>query len=447
MSTLYLEPSSGASGDMFLGALASLADAHEELLDLPGKLHLPDGKVEIRDVIKNGIACRQVRVIDLGRENPDEASPETGHPHHEHGEERRHDHDHDHDHDQDHDEAHGPHHGHSHEHDPAHDHPHGGHRHLTDILELIDHAHISRRAKSIARDIFQLIGEAEAQVHQIPVESIHFHEISGVDSIIDIVGTAVLLDRLDVTRTYSDPICTGFGSVRTQHGLLPVPAPATAELLTGMPVYKGTEQGERLTPTGAAIIRFLDPDFNLPPLTVETIAYGPGEKDFVAANVLRASLVQADPRSQRLFVVDTNLDDSAPEALGGRFQADLLAAGAIDFHLTPVQMKKGRPGICLSVLVPEERLQPVADFILEETTTIGLRYHPVDRRILPRETFQLETEHGPVPGKTVTTPFGTRRWKFEYDALHAYSRKAGLSVEQARLELHRLREYSAHRRS
>ncbi|MEZ5277659.1 MAG: nickel pincer cofactor biosynthesis protein LarC [Opitutaceae bacterium] len=433
MSTLYLEPFSGASGDMFLGALASLTDAHDELLSLPDKLHLPDGKVEIRDVIKNGISCRQVRVIDLSQTPKSTAEDEKDHHHHQHDHGEGHSHDHDHDHEGE----RGHHHGHSHDHDHehGHSHEHGAHRHLSDILELIDHAHISKRAKTIAHDIFHLIGEAEAHIHDIPIETIHFHEISGVDSIIDIVGTAVLLDRLGVTRTYCDPICTGFGMVRTQHGILPVPAPATAELLSGMPSYKGREEGERITPTGAAIIRYLDPDFNPPALTVDTIAYGCGEKDFQSANVIRVSLVTEQPGSERLFVVETNVDDTPAEYLGDRFQADLMAAGAIDFQLAPVQMKKGRAGVCLSVLVTEEKLNVVSDFLLEETTTIGVRYHPVERRILPRRAVQIDTDHGPVPAKEVTTPSGARRWKFEYDALYEYSRKAGRSVEQARSDL------------
>jgi len=400
MSTLYLEPFSGASGDMFLSALASLADAHEELLNLPGRLHLPDGKIEIREVEKNGIACRQVKVIDLG------AASDYDH---------RHEHDH----------------PHSHDHGHSHDHHHGANRHLSDILSLIDGAHIEAGAKTVAKEIFQLIGEAESRVHDIPIEKIHFHEISGVDSIIDIVGAAVLLDRLKVTKTWCDPICVGHGKVKTQHGLLPVPAPATAELLTGLPTYKGDEAGERLTPTGAAIIRWLNPDFNPPALTIRRIAYGPGEKDFVEANVLRVSLVDDDAANDAMTVVKTNIDDSSPEYLGAAFQADLLAAGATDFTLTPATMKKGRSGLVLSVLVETDKAESVSDFILEHTTSIGVRTYPVQRRILTRQKVVIETEHGSVTAKQVTTPSGRTRVKIEYNDLLAYSRKAGLSLAEA----------------
>ncbi len=403
MSELYIEPFSGASGDMFLGALASLADAHDDLIDLPGRLHLPDGRVEVREVNKNGIVCRQVRVIDLA-ELPDRDQV------HEHGHAHSHDHDHG---------------------DEPHHHHHGTNRHLSDIVELINGAHIEEGAKRIARGIFQLIGEAESRVHDIPIEKIHFHEISGVDSIIDIVGTAVLLDRLEVSRTYCDPICIGSGMVKTQHGLLPVPAPATAELLMGMPTFKGDEAGERLTPTGAAIIRWLNPDFNPPTLTTRSVAYGPGEKNFVGTNVLRISLVDTPDQESPFHVIETNIDDSSPEYLGGAFQSDLLKVGATDFTITSATMKKGRSGLTLSVLVQSDHLEAVSDFILENTSTIGIRTYPVARRILERRKVSIETEHGAVEAKEVTTPSGRPRLKIEHDDLWAFSRKAGLSAAEA----------------
>lgn len=411
MSVLYIEPFSGASGDMFLGALASLADAHDDLIDLPDRLHLPDGKIEIREVNKNGIVCQQVRVIDLGEQ--------SGHSHRdEHGPTHSHKH------------GHGHSHGHAHDHgDEAHH--HGANRHLSDIVELINGAHIEDGAKKIARGIFQLIGEAESRVHDIPIEKIHFHEISGVDSIIDIVGTAVLLDRLKVTNTYCDPICVGFGTVKTQHGLLPVPAPATAQLLTGMPTFKGDEKGERITPTGAAILRWLNPDFKQPTLVTGSVAYGPGEKDFTGANVLRISLVNTREKESQFHVIETNIDDSSPEYLGGSFQTDLLAAGATDFSITSTTMKKGRAGLTLSVLVESGRLEAVADFVLENTTTIGVRTYPVSRRILERRKVTIETEHGAVEAKEVTTPSGRTRLKIEHDDLWEFSRKAGVSPTEA----------------
>lgn len=275
MSQLYVEAFSGLSGDMLLSALCDLADYHEEIIKLPGKLHLTDGKVEINTVNKNGIVCKHVHIIDINEEG--------GHHHH-------HDHHHHHHHDNDvHMHSHDTH-GHHHEH--THDHHAHAHRHLKDIIRIIEQGHISEGAKNIAKEIFMIIGQSEAKIHQIEIEKIHFHEVSGVDSILDIVGCAVLLDKLAVNKTFCTPICTGFGMVKTQHGLLPVPAPATADILSGMPTYRGDESGERVTPTGAAILKYLNPEFELPQIITEKIAYGPGKKNFTGPNVVRISLLK-----------------------------------------------------------------------------------------------------------------------------------------------------------
>ena len=397
MNTLYVEPFSGVAGDMFLSALCGLADAYDAIETLPDKLHLPDGKVEIREVEKNGIVCRQVSVLDLNYDTTQ---------HHSHDLEEPHDHDH----------------GHSH------NHPHG--RHLSDIIRLIDRGHIPSGAKKIARDIFQLIGEAESTIHQIPLQHIHFHEISGVDSIIDIVGCALMLDRLQIVKTYSDPICTGFGVVKTQHGLLPIPAPATALLLEGMPVYKGEEEGERVTPTGAAILRYLNPSFSTPALRLRKNAYGAGQKNFSRPNVVRLSLgeeVETASKSS-LYVIQTDLDDCSPELLGEAFQEGLAKAGAIDFTLAPVTMKKGRPGVKLSTIAKEEHRQAVCHYLLENTTTIGVRYFPIQREELPRQTLTLETAYGPIRAKRVTTPSEKSRVKAEYGDLLKASKEKNIPL-------------------
>ena len=404
MKILYVEPFSGVAGDMFLSALAELADAYDTIESLPGKLHLPDGKVEVREVEKNGIVCRQVTVLDL--------NPEKSHHHaHDHGQVGDHDHGH------------------------AHNHPHG--RHLSDIVHLIDRGHIPSGAKKIAREIFQLIGRAESTVHHIPLENIHFHEISGVDSIIDIVGCALLLDRLQIEKTYSDPICTGFGMVNTRHGLLPVPAPATALLLQGMPVHKGEEEGERVTPTGAAVLRYLNPSFSIPALQLHKTAYGPGQKQFAGPNAVRLSLgseVKSTSKSS-LYVIQTDFDDCSPELLGEAFQAGLANAGAIDFTLAPVTMKKGRPGIRLSSLATEVNRRAVCRYILENTTTIGVRYYPVRREELPRQTVDLETAYGPIRAKCVTTPSGKSRIKAEYGDLLRISKDKDIPLIRLKQEI------------
>lgn len=395
MKTLYIEPFSGLSGDMLLSALCGLADYYDEIVKLPAKLHLHDGKVVINTVNKNGIVCNHVHIIDLGADG-----------NHKHTHEHSHDHNH----------------SHSHDHDHSHSH---GHRHLKDIINLIDNGHISDGAKEIAKGIFNIIGTSEAKIHNMDIDTIHFHEVSAVDSILDIVGCAVLIDLLDIGTTYSDAICTGYGMVKTQHGLLPVPAPATADILSGLPTYKGTEEGERVTPTGAAVLKYLNPEFTVPTYTSEKIAYGPGQKDFIGPNVVRLSLIQVGKKkthqNDSVMVIETNIDDSPAEFLGIDFQSTLLEANALDVFMHPIQMKKGRPALKLSVLCRLEDLDALSQLILEHTSAIGLRYYQAGRVVLPRKSFTKETPLGTVTIKEVETPSGGIRRKIEFDSLQKIS--------------------------
>lgn len=397
-NSLYIEPFSGIAGDMLLSALCSLANAYDDILELPSKLHLPDGRIEIQTLDKNGIVCKHIKIIDTGE------TQESIHTH-------------------------------SHE-GNSHSHHHGPHRHLADILKLIDQGHITPRAKEIAKSIFTIIGESEAKIHNIPIETIHFHEVSGVDSILDIVGCAVLLDQLDIDHCYSDPVCVGRGSVQTQHGLLPVPAPATADILKNIPTYKGDEDGERCTPTGAAILKYLEPVFSPPPSPALEIAYGPGQKDFVSANVVRVSLLAPQENSQTsVWTIETNLDDITGEYLGSEFQNGLLEAGALDFHITSVQMKKGRPGLILSALASGDLRDKVADYILENTTSIGVRYHPAERRILKRRKIAIETDYGTVLAKESESPSGQKKVKLEFESLKKTAQKNNISISELKRQI------------
>ena len=410
--TLYVEPFSGASGDMILSALCALNDDFERIVSLPSRLHLHDGKVEIREVEKNGIVCKHVKIIDL---NESQGSHDDHHDHHHHN----HDHNHSHDHQ-----------------DQGHEHHHA-HRGLKEITRIIESGHISTNTKQIAKEIFQLIGESEAAIHNIPIERIHFHEISGIDSILDIVGCAEMIDSLNIQKVYCDPICTGQGFVKTQHGILPVPAPATRDLLEGMPHYKGDEEGEKLTPTGAAILKYLNPDFQIPIMKPGKTAYGPGEKNFIQPNVVRISIVDevalstaSNPNSEIMWMIECNIDDESSEYLGADFQAELMNYGATDYTISSCIMKKGRPGLLLSVIVEENRRDEVASFILENTTTIGVRYYKVNRMILPRKSYDVETSFGTVEVKEVTTPSGTKRWKVEFESLSQIRRDTGLTINE-----------------
>lgn len=404
MNTIYIEAFSGLSGNMFLSAFSELLDDYDQLLDLPKKLHLPDGKIEIQAADKNGITCKYVEVVDLNLEK---------------------DTDHNHDHDN-----HSHDHSHSHDEDHSHDHHHGAHRHLSDIQKIIDNAHISDNAKKIAHEIFLMIGKAESKIHDMPLETIHFHEISGVDSIIDIVGNAVLIDKLNLSKVYCTPICTGFGIVKTQHGMLPVPAPATAELLQGMPIYPGNEEGEKITPTGAAILRYLNPDFKSKAYTPLKTAYGPGKKDFHNANVVRVSLIENEAKKDNYLQLEASIDDMSPEYLGTDFQDGLLASGALDFSITQQLMKKGRFAFLLSIILPVDELKKVSNYLFDNTSTIGVRYYPIDRIELPRIQKKKQTTLGEIEVKETTTPTDNIKIKPEFDDIQRLAKETDQSPFQ-----------------
>lgn len=383
MRILYIESFSGLSGDMFLGALAGLTDNYNALEKLPELLHLKDGEIKITEVNKNGIVCKHVKVIDLNVMDKE------------------------------------------HLHDPHH---HHSHRHLSDINKIIENASISEEAKKIAKDIFLIIGKSESKIHNILLEKIHFHEVSGVDSIIDIIGCAILIEQLQIKKVYATPVCTGFGFVDTQHGKLPVPAPATADILTGIPHYAGDEKGERVTPTGAAILKYLNPEFNVPVLTTVKTAYGPGSKDFIAPNVLRISLCETTEQLTGTYVLETNIDDMNNEFLGNDFQNGLFEHGASDFFTSAIQMKKGRQGILLSCSVPGKKLKQLSNYIFDHTSTIGLRYYPVKGNKLEREIKIFSTTYGEVKIKITTTPSGIKKAKIEYDDLRKIQNKTKLPL-------------------
>jgi pyridinium-3,5-bisthiocarboxylic acid mononucleotide nickel chelatase len=415
MNILKLEPFSGISGDMFLAALAELADAETQIIQLPRILGLADEvEISFERVDRSTISCNKA-IVDVKH--------------------AAHDHTHDHDH------AHGHHHHHA---------DGGGHAHqrnLTDILRIINGADLlTNRAKELARAIFTRLGEAEAACHGIPLEQVHFHEVGAVDSIIDIVGAAVLIAELGVTQTFCDPVCTGFGFVMTDHGRLPVPAPATERLLHGIPTFKGLTESEMTTPTGAAILQVLQPAFVTPRMIVHRSAWGAGDKNFGHPNALRASLCEIPASSTssgndgEVIIIQTNIDDMPGEQLGSVLQDRLLAAGALDVTLTPVQMKKGRPGIVLEVLSPPAKADALADLILEHTFTLGVRMFPAQRRILPREAGTVETPYGSVRVKIATLPSGRKRCIPEYEDCRKRADEHAIAVHEVYFAALRLPE-------
>jgi hypothetical protein len=273
------------------------------------------------------------------------------------------------------------------------------HRHLPHILKMIEGAAISDRAKRDAAAIFGRLGEAEAKVHGVAIEKVHFHEVGAVDSICDIVGACVGLDLLGVEAIYCSPINVGSGTVNTEHGVLPVPAPATAELLAGKPLYARGPAMELTTPTGAAIACTLAAQFGaMPPLKIASIGYGAGDRDLQEhANVLRVLIgdTTGAKEATTVAVIEANIDDCTPQVLGYTMDR-LFKSGALDVTMSPLLMKKSRPGTMLSVIAKTEDRDALAQIIFDETPTLGLRMYPVERRVQARHIVEVETPHGTV---------------------------------------------------
>jgi uncharacterized protein (TIGR00299 family) protein len=273
------------------------------------------------------------------------------------------------------------------------------HRHLWHILQMIDGADLPKSAKRNARAVFERLGTAEASVHGVPVEKVHFHEVGAVDSIADIVGACVALDLLAIEELHSSAINVGSGTVNTQHGVLPVPAPATASLLAGKPIYASGPEVELTTPTGAAFAATLAARFGpLPAMRISAIGHGAGDRDFPQhANVLRVLIGErtSAPEATLVSVLEANIDDSSPQVLGFALER-LMDAGALDASLSPLQMKKNRPGSLLRVIAKPEDQERLAGIVFSETSTLGLRIYAAERRVEERRAVQVDTEFGPV---------------------------------------------------
>jgi uncharacterized protein (TIGR00299 family) protein len=276
------------------------------------------------------------------------------------------------------------------------------HRYLPDIEEALSRGKLTPSQKALALRIFRRLAEAEAEVHGMPVDRVHFHEVGALDSIVDIVGAAIALDLLGAEHISSRSVPTGHGTVKCEHGLMPIPAPATAALLRGAPLAPSPIRAELTTPTGAAILAATVQEWvETPSLTLERIGHGAGTKDFLEQpNLLRvlAGSRASPPSSGFVWVIEANLDDVPGEVVGYSLER-LFAAGALDAYTVPVQMKKGRPGVLLGVLAPPEKKDTLVDLLFRETGTFGVRYHRVERATLSREPIQVTTPWGPVAAK------------------------------------------------
>ena len=391
MATYHLDCNSGIAGDMFLGACLDLGLPLEALAETVRRLHLPGVSVEGRKAHRGGLAGTRFRVLVDGRplEGPD---PEEHTQDHHHDHERGHDHAHDHHHHHEHDHAH--HHGHHHHH---HDQPHGHTRGLAEIRALIEGSDLPAAVKERSVRLFQRLGEAEAKAHGMPIEQVHFHEVGAVDSIVDLVGAAAAVELLAPERITCGPVNVGSGRVKTAHGELPVPAPATAELLRGIPVYGGPG-GELTTPTGAVLLAELVDEFvDLPALVLEGAGYGLGKKELPhQPNALRLLRGRgAGEGRAEVIVVESEIDNLPGEGFGFLMER-LLESGALDVYFTPVQMKKNRPGTLVTLLCGRVQLEELAGILLTESGSLGCRWYATSRFEAEREILEVETAFGTV---------------------------------------------------
>ena len=367
MKTLYLECNMGAAGDMLMAALLELHENPDDFIFRLNNIGLKNTVITKEKASKCGIVGTHIKVLIDNKEE------------------------------------------HEHEH-----HHHHHHNTLHNIEHTIGHLNISDNIKQNAISVYKLIAEAESHSHGVPVNQIHFHEVGELDAIADIVGVCMLIDELSPDKIISSPINVGKGHVHCSHGILPVPAPATAFILKGIPIYNDEIQGELCTPTGAALIKHFVQTFeSMPLIKITNIGYGMGTKDFKRANCVRAFLGNIDGKKEKIIELICNLDDMTPEAVAFA-QILLLDEGALDVYVTPIVMKKNRSGVMFSCLCSEEDKDKMVKLMFKHTTTLGIREICFNRYALDRELTYVETKHGKIRVKKATG-FGVEKTKPEFE--------------------------------
>lgn len=389
MRIAYLECFSGISGDMLLGALADAGAPAAELAAVPGKLGLTGASLCLSKTKRSHIGATQARV------------EETSAAHH-------------------------------------------PHRSLSSIEQMIARSSLPERARQNAIAVFRRLGEVEARIHNVPVEKVHFHEVGAVDSLVDIVGACAGLDLLGIEKLYCSPLNVGGGTVRTEHGSLPAPAPATVELLkaVGAPVYSWGPQAELVTPTGAAVVATLAAGFGgLPAMKLMAAGYGAGSRDFDdRPNVLRILIgetagdgLEPAAATPTVCVIEANIDDMSPQ-IAGHLTEQALAAGALDIYFTPVQMKKNRAGMVVSLVVDPADRDRLARLLFRESTTIGVRIYTAERRTLDRTHVTVDTTYGPLRVKVSRLDGEILNFAPEYDDCQKIARERGVPLKMVLAE-------------
>ncbi|MGF6375896.1 uncharacterized protein (TIGR00299 family) protein [Clostridiales Family XIII bacterium PM5-7] len=392
MKTLYIECTMGAAGDMLMAGLLELIPEKEQFLETLNKLGIPGVNVWAESVKKCGVSGTHVHVVIHGQEE-----------------------------------------GHGHHHEQEHQHCHGG---VAQINHLIDHFDVSDQVKADAKSIYQIIAEAESTVHGEPISDVHFHEVGTLDAVTDVVASCMLIEEIGAEQIVVSPIHVGSGTVKCAHGVLPVPAPATALILEGLPIYSGEIKGELCTPTGAAILKHFGQGFGeMPKMTLEKTGYGMGTKDFDQANCVRVLLGETEKGKDQVVELATNLDDMTGEEIGFAMEV-LLEQGALDVYTESITMKKSRPAVKLVCMCKPKDKQKFTELIFANTTTIGIREYQCERMVLDRAIETRPTKWGEIKVK-VCSGYGVTREKAEYEDIAAIAKKHQLTLKEVKDEVYR----------
>ena len=397
---LYLECKMGAAGDMIMAALSELVD-QEAFVEEINNIGLEGVKVEYKKGKKQGITGTEMHVLINGEEEGDIHHHEHEHHHHDHE--------------------------HNHHHEDEEYHHHTSIKNITDIINGLN---ISKTIKENALAVYHLLAQAESIVHDSDVQEIHFHEVGNLDAIMDIVGVAILIDKLNVDTIIASPIAMGNGFVKCAHGILPVPAPATALLLEGIPSYNSDIESELCTPTGAALLKHYVSSFtNMPIMKIEKIGYGLGKKDFSKANIIRAYLGETQVDEEIVELV-CSIDDQSGEEIGFAIN-ELFNHGALEVYTTPIQMKKNRPGTVITCMCKANDKDKMMELMFKHLSTIGIREYNCLRHSLERVIDTVDTKEGTVRIKR-SSGYNTSKAKLEYDDLERIAREKNISIKEAR---------------
>ena len=415
MRTLYLDCGMGAAGDMLSAALLELVPDSAAVLDTLNRAFAGKVLLSTTPDTKCGISGTHFTVEIHGQ-----IEDEHLHDHHSHASDHEHSHLHEHE--------HKPEQEHGHEHEQEH------HHHHTSVSEVRDFIGALDLPPEVIRDalaVYDLIAAAEAKVHGHPMENIHFHEVGSLDAMADVVSVCYLMHELAPEKIIASPVHVGSGTVRCAHGVLPVPAPATQELLTGIPIFSGEIRSELCTPTGAALLRHFVAEFgSMPVMRVEKIGYGTGHKDFPRANVIRALLGESEDEAEQIIELACNIDDMTAEELAFA-QERLFAAGALDVYFTNIGMKKSRPGVMLTCMCSSDRREEMLRCMFLHTTSLGIREYVCNRYKLRREFETRETPYGTVRIKR-SSGYGTVREKPEYEDMKKIAEEQNLSLREVK---------------